>query len=203
MKEGNIFIRLKNGLSVSDSAFDRMYSKRIQVASEFYFTPVEVAIQASLFLSEHLNPHILDIGSGAGKFCLIGAAVSQGHYTGVEHDSTLHVSALKLAKKLTAKNVTFIHSNISSILFKDYTAFFLFNPFLELLQQANAGNDDRALLKAKYKYYTQFVFEQLRDMPAGTRLATYFAHPGTVPPNYDLHSTSFEDKLKCWIKGGL
>ncbi|MBK9736331.1 MAG: hypothetical protein IPO92_15780 [Saprospiraceae bacterium] len=48
------------------------------------FTPVDVSILAARYLATNEDSKILDIGSGAGKFCLIGSACSEGTFTGVE-----------------------------------------------------------------------------------------------------------------------
>ncbi len=197
-----MFKRLQNAIIVSDKEFDGIYTDDVQKMAECYFTPVDVAIQASHFLAQNPNANILDIGSGAGKFCLIGAAVSGGYYTGVERDPALHTIASEQALKFEFSNVSFIHDDIISINFKDYNAFYLFNPFIDLLNQSAASEIKRDENKAAFGRYTHYVFEQLQDMPEGTLLVTYFAYPGAVPPYYDLHSTAFEGKLKCWIHGG-
>ena len=56
-----------------DAVFNSLYPMRIQVKALPHWTPVEVAECASIFLAPENNVHVLDIGSGVGKFCLAAA----------------------------------------------------------------------------------------------------------------------------------
>jgi len=73
----------------------------------------------------------LDIGSGAGKFCLIGAASTKGLFYGVEQRKELVNLCKSIAKTHQINNVEIFHSNITEISFSDYDAFYFYNPFYE------------------------------------------------------------------------
>ena len=86
-----IFERLKQKMNCSDLNFDKIYPKSSQEHSARHFTPVSIAIKAAKLLVDSPTDKILDIGSGVGKFCCIGAAVTEANFYGVEKRKTLEV----------------------------------------------------------------------------------------------------------------
>ena len=56
-----------------DLRFNQLYPKNIQAKAARHWTPLEVAKTAADFLAPHNDVHVLDIGSGIGKFCLAAA----------------------------------------------------------------------------------------------------------------------------------
>jgi hypothetical protein len=81
-----------------------------------------------------LNPKnkILDIGSGIGKFCLIGASLYPYiHFTGIEMSERRVIIANRLKEAMKLDNVTFVHADFCDV-YKDYLDFkyvYTFNPF--------------------------------------------------------------------------
>jgi ubiquinone/menaquinone biosynthesis C-methylase UbiE len=73
-----IFKHIQLGLKVADEEFDAVYPDFIRDLSAIHFTPVNVTKAATRFLVRKANAKVLDVGSGAGKFCLIGAACIYG-----------------------------------------------------------------------------------------------------------------------------
>jgi SAM-dependent methyltransferase len=75
---------------------------------------------------------ILDIGSGIGKFCLIGARLYPHiHFTGIEMSERRVIIANRLKKAMNLDNVTFVHADFCDV-YKDYLDFkyvYTFNPF--------------------------------------------------------------------------
>ncbi|MCC6411138.1 MAG: methyltransferase domain-containing protein [Saprospiraceae bacterium] len=195
-----VFTRLKSGLTVNDEEFDSIYSKRLKKVSEFHFTPVDVAQTAATFLVREPGTRVLDIGSGAGKFCMVGASCTPGFFVGVEQRKTLVQQAEQLAKNHHLVNTKFIHSNITDIEFQPFDAIYFFNAFHENLFQSNPIDDSVTLEKPLYKVYSEYVKGQLEQMPAGTRLATYFSFTDEIPACYTLLSAHFDRKLKFWEK---
>lgn len=195
-----VFARLKSGLTVNDEEFDRLYKEHLKKVSEIYFTPVEVAQTAAQFLVSEPGIKVLDIGSGAGKFCMVGAACTQGFFTGVEQRKPLFQHAELLAEKHQLTNTKFIHANITDIEFKQFDAFYFFNAFHENLFQSDPIDHSVHLEKSLYRVYSEYVKEQLEHMPAGTRLATYFSFMDEIPSCYSLQSAHYDRKLKFWEK---
>jgi len=197
-----VFKHLREGLPVEDTDFDALYPAHIQQIAAFHFTPVEVAKVAAAFLVEEPGARVLDIGSGGGKFCLVGAACTQGHFTGVEQREQLVALANILRERSGLSDVSFIQGNITDIDFRAFDAVYLFNPFHENIVQSDPIDDSVVLEKQLYVAYSLFVREQLNSMPVGTRLATYFSYSIEVPDTYAISGTAFDRKLKLWKKAG-
>src|SRR5215470_16048122 len=107
---------VKPNCFLNDGAFDWLYPERIQRLSRRHWTPLGVARKSAHFLANAPGKRILDIGSGVGKFCLVG-----GHYYpdalffGVEQREELYNLATD-ARDMTGKfNVEFIHGNFTHL----------------------------------------------------------------------------------------
>lgn len=75
-----IFEKLKLNIDVKDSTFNELYPNHIKELANRHWTPIAVARMAAEYLAEEANSKILDIGAGAGKFCLVGAAATNGMF---------------------------------------------------------------------------------------------------------------------------
>jgi len=117
--------------SIEDEKFDLIYSRTIRELSSLHWTPVAVATEAAKLLVTASGVRVLDIGCGPGKFCLVGASLTDGRFTGVEQRSDLVAAARQAATDLALPGVNFIHGNVTAVNFADYDAFYLFNPFDE------------------------------------------------------------------------
>jgi SAM-dependent methyltransferase len=195
-----IISHLKAGISVGDDFFDAMYAPPMRAVSEFHFTPVEVAKFAAQALVGYPGAKVLDIGSGAGKFCMVGAACTSGYFTGVEQRESLCLLSRQLAKRYELPNVAFIHANITTIEFAAFDAFYLFNPFYEHIYPAGQIDTSVSLERHLYDEYSQVVSGKLARLPKGTRLATYFSYGDEIPDSYQVESAHFTGYLKIWKK---
>src|SRR5947207_1332759 len=74
----------------TDEQFDRLYPVCTQLLSRRHWTPLHIAKMAVNFLAQHKGAKLLDIGSGAGKFCLTGAYLKpDASFYGVEQRENL------------------------------------------------------------------------------------------------------------------
>lgn len=195
-----IFEKLKSGLEIEDVVFDTIFPLRYRKISKIHFTPVKVAQVAAQYLVVKPGTRVLDIGAGAGKFCMIGAACTEGHFVGVEQRENLYRLAKKLSKRHNLECIDFIFSNIVAVDFEAFDAIYYFNAFYENIFHNGAIDNAVTLDKALYAIYTQYMREQLSKMPIGTRLATYFSFMDEVPNSYKIKSADFDLKLKLWEK---
>jgi len=195
-----VFKYLKSGVNVNDDDFNTIYPPPIRVAAEFHFTPVDVAKFAAQVLVNRPGMRVLDIGSGAGKFCMIGATCTNGHFTGVEQRETLCQLSNQLAEGYMLSNVSFVHSNITDIGFDGFDAFYFFNSFYENINRDNPIDSSVKLDRRRYDEYSLCVRQKLDAMPLGTRLATYFSYLDEVPGSYMVRMTYFNGYLKLWEK---
>jgi SAM-dependent methyltransferase len=186
--------------SIEDEKFDLIYPPKLRELSPVFWTPVAVAAEAAQLLVQTPDIRVLDIGCGPGKFCLVAASLTDGRFTGVEQRADFVTAARQAAAGLQLANVEFVHGNILDVVFGDYDAFYLFNPFEENL--FNGRKIDRAvpLSPERFKRYTSHVAAQLGARPIGTRVVTYMGYADDIPGCYDCESVLFGDDLKLWIK---
>ncbi|MDQ6622310.1 MAG: class I SAM-dependent methyltransferase [Verrucomicrobiota bacterium] len=185
--------------SIEDEKFDQAFRPRIRRLSSLFWTPVAIAAKAAELLVPAPGTRVLDIGSGPGKFCLIGATLTEGHFTGVEQRLELVAAAREAARALGVSNVEFVHANVTEIHFAEYDSFYLFNPFEENLLGHKI--DSAIPLTAQlFKKYTRHVAAQLGARPIGTRVVTYAGYADEVPSCYECEAAHFDDDLKLWIK---
>lgn len=186
--------------SIEDGKFDQIYPVRIRKLSPLQWTPVLVAAEAASFLAATPGTRILDIGCGPGKFCLVGATLTNGHFVGIEQRADLADAARAAASALELANVEIIHGNVADISFANYDAFYLFNPFEENMDRGCKIDSAVPLSPMLFKKYNNHVAAQLALKPAGTRVVTYAGYADEIPSCYDCESTLFRDELKFWVK---
>jgi SAM-dependent methyltransferase len=185
--------------SIEDEKFDRIYPAEIQELSSIFWTPVAIAAEAAKLLVAESGTHVLDVGCGPGKFCLIAAALTDGHFTGVEQRVELLEAARTAALRLGLDGVEFLHANVMEIAFADYDAFYIFNPFEENMH-GHRIDSAIPLSPELFKCYTSYVADQLGQQPNGTRVVTYMGYGDEIPSCYDCEETRFGDDLKLWRK---
>jgi len=195
------FHKIATNQHITDNEFDEIFQNEIKSTSEIHFTPVEVCIVAARYLAEVAGTRVLDIGSGAGKFCFVGASCTDGFFVGVELRRSFSEAASQIYTKNHLSNVQFIHANITDIDFSDYDAFYIFNAFHENITISERINDDIPLNRDFYYKYSMYVKEQLDSKPSGTRLVTYFSFGKEIPDSYEIKFSAFNGKLKFWEKG--
>ncbi|MEI9806579.1 MAG: methyltransferase domain-containing protein [Bacteroidota bacterium] len=185
----------------SDEMFNRIYPPEIQNLARRHWTPLSVARKAASFLAAQPYVRILDIGSGVGKFCL-GAAhyKPRALYVGVEQRNNLVEYAETARSLLGLQNVSFIHGNFTQLNFKDYHHFYFYNSFYENLASTDKIDTSIDYSGELYNYYTRYLFKQLEQKPAGTRLATFHSLEDEIPQDYHVVGSEMDNLLKFWIK---
>ena len=191
---------MKNTAFNSDNDFDALYPEHIRQLSMKHWTPLNVAIKAANFLAAP-QVRILDIGSGAGKFCLVAAYYhSDILFCGVEQRQELVHQAEKIQQKTQISNARFTHANITEINFEEFDHFYYYNSFFENIDLQNAIDDTIEISMNLYRYYIQYLFVALQQKPAGTKLVTFQSLEQEIPPGYKLVGTAYGKLLKMWIK---
>jgi len=193
-------IRLESLFS-EDLHFDRIFPKRIQGKALRHWTPVDVAKCAANFLASHKDVHVLDIGSGIGKFCLAAAYHKPNAiFYGVEQRKDLVDYAFDVSCKFDIYNVSFIHGNFTQLDFRQFDHFYFFNSFYENLKGTEKIDYTIEHSSALYNYYNRYLYKQLEQKPNGTRIATYHSLEDEIPPCYYVVKTEFDGLLKFWEK---
>ncbi|CAL1517141.1 methyltransferase domain-containing protein [Chitinophaga sp. MM2321] len=185
----------------SDFQFHHLYPLYIQALAYKHWTPLEVARKAASFLATNAGVKILDIGSGAGKFCLSGAYYHpDASFYGIEQRDDLSLYATAAQQKLGLDNITFIHGNLTTLDLKDYDHFYFFNSFYEHLPGSFRIDDKLDFSTQLFNHYNGYMCQQLEKMPAGTRLATYHCPEEDAPAGYHVVGAHMDDLLKFWVK---
>ena len=185
---------------ISDQQIDTLYPVNLQPLSAIHWTPVEVTRKAAGFLAETEASTILDIGAGAGKFCIAASILSPASFTGIEIKKNLVSAGNKVINHLGVKNTQLIHGNFTELDLNKYSGLYFYNSFHENLIYYDEPDDSAGDPQARYDSYTKHLFEQLINMPSGTRLATYWLSVAEVPGCYRLLESHFDDKLMFWVK---
>lgn len=185
--------------SVEDEKFDRIYPSAIRKLSGLFWTPVAVAAEAARLLVRSPGTHVLDVGCGSGKFCLVAATLTDGRFTGVDRRAELIDSARAAASTLGLNEIDFVHADIVNVPFTSYDAFYVFNPFEENMH-GHKIDSDVPLSPALFKQYTLYVADQLGSCPDGTRVVTYAGYGDEIPRCYECELALFNDDLKLWTK---
>jgi SAM-dependent methyltransferase len=187
---------------MEDHEFDLLYPASQRFRSWLHWTPVEVAQRASTLLAPVAGERILDVGSGVGKPCLVGALTTEAQWFGIERDARMVVAATEAAKRLgVAGRTSFRLGDMELLDWSRYDAFYLFNPFGEILY----GHDDDALeRRIRYATSIEIVQERLATARQGTRVVTYHGFGGDMPPELELvHREPKRDGDLClWVHRG-
>jgi len=181
------------------STFDDYISKPFQEASNIHWTPAEIVIKAVEWLSNSSNM-ILDIGSGVGKFCIIGASISKAHFTGVEIRKNLLEEAKKVSHQFRVQNISFLNKDIIDVSFYEYDAFYYYNPFCEHIATADWIDRTIDFSEGKLKKYEKHIQQELANKPKGTRVVTYRSPNFQLPESYLAVEILEEGVLVYWEK---
>lgn len=186
---------------ISDTEFDKLYPERIRQLSVKHWTPIEIVKKAARFLASGPGAKVLDIGSGAGKFCLIGARLfPEIVFYGIEQRKDLHQVAVSVKGTTGIKNVNFLHGNLTQFDHSRFDHFYFYNAFYENL--ASDGHIDQLLPYSTeiYHYYSRYLYKILDGKKSGTRLVTFHSLEDEVPPSYQLVDATIDLNLKMWLK---
>lgn len=198
--------RLRAGEPVTDDDFDAAFSGQVRAVSFRHWTPVTVARRAAQLLVKAGATHILDVGAGPGKFCIVGALTTGACFTGIEQRSTLVEEARAVAARLAVDNVRFVHANLLRFDCTPFDAFYLYNPFTEQIDDEYLFPIDTAIERSQtlYDAYVAAATAALVRAPAGTLVATFHGLGGPMPPQYRrVHDEMiYGGGLALWLRIG-
>lgn len=187
-----------------DEDFDQVFPPSQRMRSNFHWTPIEIALRACELLDPlerpRQNRRVLDIGSGVGKLCLVGALTTEAVWCGIERDAAMVRAAVAAAKRMGLQNrVEFMHGELSSLEWSDYDSFYLFNPFAECLFSTRLDPLER---RDVYYANIQLVQQRLATTKLGTRVVTYHGFGGDDLPGFTmvLREPARESDLCLWIR---
>jgi hypothetical protein len=193
---------LRERQRVRDSVFDLVYPEDVRRVSARFWTPVDVAVTASRWLTALGTKSVLDVGSGAGKFCIVANLASDLTVHGVEQRAHLVEIARAAAAAYDAR-VEYIHATVETIDPGPFDAFYLFNPFGEnLYDPAEQFDREPELSALRFLNDLSIVEHWLDEAPIDTAFLTYHGFGGLIPSNYELTRSASKgsDRLRLWVK---
>jgi SAM-dependent methyltransferase len=190
---------IERGELPTDELVDALLPDDLKAHADQHFAGSYAIKLAAAFLSESAQSKILDIGSGSGKFCQLGALLQpQSHFIGLEYRASLVNLAIEISARLSLNNVAFLHQNVIDLSFADFTGFFMFNPFLEHRNSA-ARMQDFSDLPANETTYFSHVYEQFAQCVPDTRIVTLYVSPSQIPDNFTCVDQKMGGMLRFYI----
>ena len=195
---------LRAGEAVSDADFDSVYEWDVQAASPRHWTPVAIALRAAHLLTALGGAtHVLDVGAGPGKFCIVGALSTSARFTGIEQQSTLVTAARAAARRFAAERAVVLHGNFLDVDSTEFDGFYLYNPFQADLQAdlfSSRGEMKEAI--ARFGMYVTVTIATLIRAPPGAAVVTYHGFGGRMPRQYRpvYRERAGDGDLAMWIR---
>jgi cyclopropane fatty-acyl-phospholipid synthase-like methyltransferase len=186
------------GTRVADPMFDLVFPSEQRLRSWVHWTPIEIATRACQLLAWKPEARVLDVGSGVGKLCLVGALTTDARWFGVEHDGAMVEAARIAAATLGVEDRTrFFHGDAMALEWSSFDAFYLFNPFAERFM---AARHDDVSARDAYLASVDAVQRRLATTKLGSRVVTYYGFGGALPPGFRLihREAANEDQLCMW-----
>lgn len=177
---------LRSGAWPEDHVFDQFLPDALRAVSDQYWTPLVVIRRAAQWLDELNVRTVLDIGSGAGKFCVAAALGGHCHFTGLEQRPHLVEAARALARAFAVTDRTcFLAGTFGVLPLPRVDAYYLFNPFDEAAFHPEARLDhDVDHSHARRQHDIAAVQQLLREAAVGTYVLTYNGFGGNLPADY-------------------
>lgn len=193
--------RLRGTQITSDAAFDRLVPQHVRHLSAVHWTPLDVAVRVAVLLAPAAHERVLDVGSGIGKLCIIGAMSSRGIWCGVEKCNPLVVCARKLAHELgVAARTQMIYGDIFALDWAAYDALYFFNPF----EQPMSGRASDHRWELSYPVASAEAQRRLALLRPGTRVVTLNGFGGVMPATFRLllreTIARFDTELVMWLQ---
>lgn len=177
---------LKSHGAPPDEAFDQFLPEPMRRLSRRYWTPLAVVARAAQWLDECNVRTVVDIGSGAGKFCVAAALAGRCHLTGLEHRGQLVAASRELARTFGVNDRTsFIHGALGEVSLPRADAYYLYNPFEENDRPPAERIDASVELGAeRSRRDIAAVQSLLASAAAGTYVVVYAGFGGYLPAAY-------------------
>jgi SAM-dependent methyltransferase len=170
-----------------DWEFDRFMPASLAVISERFWTPLAVATRVAAWFDDFDIQTVVDIGSGAGKFCIATALAGGCTFVGIEQRPRLVRAARHLARLFRVDDrVHFLHGAFGDEAPPFAEAYYMYNPFGEnLFPLAEHLDEDVELGGDRYSRDVTTVEVFLARARVGTFVVTYNEFGGAAPRSYE------------------
>ncbi len=186
--------------ALNDHFFNSLTSAEFSNHDEIHWSKFAIIKEVVSFLEKNNAKNVLDIGSGIGKFCLLGSMLSKIEFTGVEIRSSLHKESLRIKKLLNTSSVNFIQDDIKNVDFSPFDAFYYYNPFCEHIATKDIIDDCIELSEEKFYEYEDIIINKLDDLKIGTLVILHYTKTLFLSENYQLIDILADGELTYWRK---
>ena len=206
---------LRDGREVTDAQFERLYPVRLREMSRVHWTPLAIARRVVELLAPAADETMLDVGAGAGKLCLVGAALTAARWIGLERRPALVQAAVVAARQLEVeRQVTFTEADAADADWGAVDGVYLYNPFGELLMRADEtslrsvglldGAAPYTTRSAHYQQLVEAVAAKAWTLRPGARVVTFHGFGGQWPRCLERVSTetAATGPLELWVRRG-
>ncbi|MDO8941562.1 MAG: class I SAM-dependent methyltransferase [Desulfobacterales bacterium] len=206
-ESGSAFEDVRHNLDrLTDELWDRMYPGEIRELSAMHWTPIAMVRAVIDELQPQPHDHLLDLGSGVGKFCLAASFLCDAAITGVEQRGKFHRTALWVAKHLQPpRPVEFLCQDAFDLDWQRFSMIYLYNPFQEHQQNRGAPAIDHTIPLSDQVYDEIMARMQLRlaGLKPGTRIACLHGWGGSFPASYKLlEPKTRQPAIEVWQQCG-
>lgn len=204
MEAAELARRMRTGVVPADAEFDRYLAPELRAISGKHWTPLAVVVRGVRWLAQAGARTIVDLGSGAGKFCVAGALAAEVRFTGVERRGTLVAAARALARDLGVDGrVTFVEGDCAQGSVPAADAYYLFNPYAENIATLESRiADDIERGDWRFVHDVQGTRGFIDTLPRGALVLTYHGYGARMPHGYEslCVDRSFSGELRLWQK---
>ena len=197
---------IRAGRASANDAFDRFLPDDLRTVSRHYWTPLRVVGRAAAWLRETQARSVIDIGSGAGKFCVAIALLTRCRVMGLEHRASLVSAARDLAEVFAVDDrVTFTHGDLSMAAGLSGDCYYFFNPFGDYTFESPRFAEPEVVFSPEtQRRDIEAVAALLSQAPLGTFVITYNGYGGTIPAGYEQVDVAVHlpGTLRLWKKHG-
>jgi predicted RNA methylase len=187
-----------------DRLFDHYLPRALRQVSARHWTPLAVVARAAAWLDDLGIRSLVDVGSGAGKFCVAAALACDTSFVGIEQRGDLVQAARELARLFGVEGrVRFEQAAFTPCALPPADAYYVYNPFGENLLRSDEQIDLEVELSAERHAREVTAFEaMLRALPSGAHLLAYNGFGGAMPATFsELRSDdSLPNALRLWRK---
>jgi hypothetical protein len=195
---------LRAGRCPPDFVFDRFLPGRLRSAAPYFWTPLSVAARAAEWFEDCGIQSVVDIGSGAGKFCVAAALMGRARFIGLEHRGPCVLAARELARLFeVSEQVCFVEGSFGVRHTPEAEAYYLYNPFAEnLFGERERLDDEAALSLERFRRDVDAALQFFDRAPVGTYVLTYNGFGAEMPDGYSQirSDVALPNVLRLWRK---
>jgi SAM-dependent methyltransferase len=175
------------GERVAERDFDLIFPPLVRKLARTHWTPLAAALRATALLAEKPGARVLDVGSGAGKLCLVGALTTTGSFTGIEKDAELVNVARQIVRQHGVQRIRYVEGDALAADWTAFDAIYLFNPFANDVGVVGDKLTNRSVREEDFIRLVRTTEEKLAALRPGTRVVTYHGFGGTMPAGMIEH----------------